>query len=154
MKANMTFATGGFLHRTRFVLVNNRVHARTDTAHCAAGLSRKATSAIHNTPDLLRHAMLSRRGRYGDARRQRSREESVMKCSNPNCNRDIGLIAHRRGWFSNRRYCSRNCRDLADLPNRSRQKQSVSTYFGWLFLQSIENPSQKLMPAVICIRAR
>ena len=33
MNANLTFATGGFLHRTRFVLVNDRV-PRTD-GHCA-----------------------------------------------------------------------------------------------------------------------
>jgi hypothetical protein len=34
-----------------------------------------------------------------------------MKCSSPDCNRSIGLVAYRRGWFSKRRYCSRNCRD-------------------------------------------
>jgi hypothetical protein len=75
-----------------------------------------------------------------------------MKCANPNCNRGIGLVAHRRGWLSKRHYCSRNCRDsfVADLPNRSRQKQSASTYFEWLFLQP---PPQKLMPAVIRIKA-
>ena len=33
-----------------------------------------------------------------------------MKCSNPYCNRGIGLVAHRRGWFSKRRYCSKHCR--------------------------------------------
>jgi hypothetical protein len=33
MNADLTFATGGFLHRTRFVLVNDRV-PRTD-GHCA-----------------------------------------------------------------------------------------------------------------------
>jgi len=33
MNANLTFARGGFLHRTRFVVVNNRV-PRTD-GHCA-----------------------------------------------------------------------------------------------------------------------
>jgi hypothetical protein len=73
-----------------------------------------------------------------------------MKCSNPDCNRSIGLIAHRRAWFSKRRYCSRNCRDAlaADLPKRSRQEQSASTYVEWLFWQPIGNPSQKLMPAV------
>ena len=32
LNANLTFATGGFLHRTRFVLVNDRV-PRTD-GHC------------------------------------------------------------------------------------------------------------------------
>ena len=33
MNANLTFATDGFLHRTRFVIVNDRV-PRTD-GHCA-----------------------------------------------------------------------------------------------------------------------
>ena len=79
-----------------------------------------------------------------------------MKCSNPYCKRGIGLVAHRRGWFSKRRYCSRNCRYavVADLPKRSHQKQSASTYFEWFFLQPIENPPQKLMPAIIRIKAR
>jgi len=78
-----------------------------------------------------------------------------MKCSNPYCNRGIGLVAHRRGWFSKRRYCSRNCRKafVADLPKQSHQEQSASTYFEWLFLQPIENPPQKLMPAIIRIKA-
>jgi len=34
-----------------------------------------------------------------------------MKCSNPDCNRGIGLVAYQRGWFSKRRYCSQRCRD-------------------------------------------
>jgi len=77
-----------------------------------------------------------------------------MKCSNPDCNRGIGLIAHRRGWFSKRCYCSRNCRDVfvADLPKRLDQEQSASTYFEWLFLQPIGNQQQKLLPAVTRIR--
>ena len=33
-----------------------------------------------------------------------------MKCSNPDCNRGIGLVAYGRGWFSKRRYCSKHCR--------------------------------------------
>jgi hypothetical protein len=62
-----------------------------------------------------------------------------MKCSNPNCNRGIGLIAHQRGCFSKRRYCSSDCRDAlaVGLPKRSSQEQSASTYFEWLFLQPI-----------------
>jgi hypothetical protein len=78
-----------------------------------------------------------------------------MKCSNPNCSRGIGLIAHRRGWFSKRRYCSRNCRHavVADQPNRlTPRPASVSTYLEWLFLQPIGNPPQKLTPAVIRIK--
>jgi hypothetical protein len=73
-----------------------------------------------------------------------------MKCSNPNCNRGIGLVAHRRGWFSKRRYCSKQCRDafVAYAP-KLQQKRSVPTYFEWLFLQPIENPKLKLKPAVV-----
>jgi hypothetical protein len=78
-----------------------------------------------------------------------------MKCSHPDCNRGIGLVAYQRGWFSKRRYCSRNCRDafVADLP-RSQKEPSATTYFEWLFLQQIRNPQQKLMPMVIPIKAR
>jgi hypothetical protein len=78
-----------------------------------------------------------------------------MKCSNPDCNRGIGLVSHRRGWFSKRRYCSKHCRDavVADAP-RPQQKRSTTSYFEWLFLESIEKPQQKLMPAHVRIRAR
>ena len=49
-----------------------------------------------------------------------------MNCSNPDCNRGIGLVAYQRGWFSKRRYCSRHCRDAfgVDPPN-SRQKRTT-----------------------------
>jgi hypothetical protein len=79
-----------------------------------------------------------------------------MKCSNPDCSRSIGLVAYRRGWFRQRRYCSRNCRDAFanHLPKRSQQERSVATYFEWLFLQPIGNRQQKLKPAVIRIKAR
>jgi hypothetical protein len=79
-----------------------------------------------------------------------------MRCSNPYCNRGIGLLAHRRGWFPRRRYCSRNCHYafVAGLPKRSYQEQSASTYFEWLFLQPVEKPQPKLMPAVVRVRAR
>jgi hypothetical protein len=76
-----------------------------------------------------------------------------MKCANPDCNREIGLIVYRRGWLSKRRrYCSKHCRD-AFVPQKQQQKQGVSTYFEWLFLQPIENPRLKLKPAVIRTRA-
>ena len=80
-----------------------------------------------------------------------------MKCSNPDCNRGIGLVAYRRGWFSKRSYCSRQCRDglVAEQPNQSQQEVSATTYFDWLFLQQIEGPQQpKPMPAVVRARAR
>jgi hypothetical protein len=48
-----------------------------------------------------------------------------MKCSNPDCNRGIGLVAHRRGWLGKQ---------------RSQQTRSATTYFEWLLLQPIANP--------------
>jgi hypothetical protein len=88
----------------------------------------------------------------GGLRRQNSWKESVMKCANPDCNREIGLIVYRRGWLGKWRYCSRHCRD-AFVPQKLQQKQGVSTYFEWLFLQPVENPRLKLKPAVIRTRA-
>ena len=75
-----------------------------------------------------------------------------MKCSNPDCNRGIGLVDYQRGWFSKRLYCSKRCRNafVADAPNLQ-QKRSVTTYFDRLFLQPIENP--QLKPAVIRAKA-
>jgi hypothetical protein len=69
-----------------------------------------------------------------------------MKCSNPNCNRGVGLVRYRRGWFSKQRYCSRNCRDafVADL-SRSQKEPSATTYVERLFLQPSRNPGQKLL---------
>jgi hypothetical protein len=86
----------------------------------------------------------------GGLRRQNSWKESVMKCANPDCNREI--FAYRRGWLSKRRYCSKHCRD-AFVPQKLQQKQGASTYFEWLFLQTIENPRLKMKPAVIRTRA-
>ena len=42
-----------------------------------------------------------------------------MKCSNPGCNRGVGLVAYQRDWLSKRRYCSKHCRDafVVDAPN-------------------------------------
>ena len=76
-----------------------------------------------------------------------------MKCSNPECNRGIGLVAYRRAWFSKRRYCSKPCRD-AFVADAQQQARSVPTYFEWLFLQPIENPQLKLKLAVVRTKAR
>jgi hypothetical protein len=67
-----------------------------------------------------------------------------------------GLVAYRRGWFSKRRYCSRQCRDtfVAMRPTQSQHEGKVTTYFEWLFLERIENLQQNLKPAVIRIKAR
>lgn len=73
-----------------------------------------------------------------------------MKCSNPDCNRGIGLVAYRRGWFSKRRYCSKHCRDavLADAP-KPQLKRSPRTYFDWLYEQPVLQPRPRLVPAAI-----
>jgi len=34
-----------------------------------------------------------------------------MKCGHPSCQRGIGLVSHRHGWFGKRLYCSPACRD-------------------------------------------
>jgi hypothetical protein len=78
-----------------------------------------------------------------------------MKCSNPHCNRSIGLIAHRQGW-SKRRYCSRQCRDasVAEWLKRSQKERNATTYFEWLFTKPIENLQPKLTPAIVRVKAR
>jgi len=98
--------------------------------------------------------VLRRIGVRDDPRRQKSKKASVMKCSNPECNRGIGLVAYRRGWFNKRRYCSKQCRDAfaTDTP-RLQQKSIEMTYFEWLFLRPIENPQLKLKAAVVRSRA-
>ena len=78
-----------------------------------------------------------------------------MKCSNPNCNRGIGLVSYRRGWFGKQRYCSRNCRGAfaTDLPKQTHQESRAMTYFEWLSSQPIDKQHQKLTPAPVRIRA-
>jgi hypothetical protein len=60
-----------------------------------------------------------------------------MKCSNPGCNRGIGLIAYQRGWFSKRLYCSKHCRNafVADAPNLQQNlKNAVLKRFAVAFV--------------------
>ena len=40
-----------------------------------------------------------------------------MRCANPMCNRGIGLVSHRVGWFDKRYACSKICRTelVADI---------------------------------------
>src|SRR5271169_202589 len=106
---------------------------------------KKLRPRIADAVALLRHAMLRRTHN----RHQKTREESIMKCANQNCNHGIGLVAHRRGWFGKRRYCSRQCRDtfVAERPNLSQQERNATTYVDWLFSQQIEKPHPALMPA-------
>jgi hypothetical protein len=83
---------------------------------------------------------------YRVARPKKSREEGVMKCANPDCNRGIGLVYYRRGWTSTRRYCSMNCRDtvVAGLKQKQHERSGAS-YFDWLFSQPIEKRPQRLV---------
>ena len=78
-----------------------------------------------------------------------------MKCSNPECNRSIGLVSHQRGWFGKRRYCSSRCRDALKLERRrpSSNERSLRTYFDWLFSPT-GNPQPRLIRAIVCVRAR
>jgi hypothetical protein len=73
-----------------------------------------------------------------------------MKCANPNCNRNIGLISYRRGWSAKRRYCSRQCRDavVTELPNGPQQDRNGTRRFAWLFLPPAENARAKLTPGL------
>jgi hypothetical protein len=135
MGTDLTFATGRFPQAVRFVLVNNRVPRADQHCTLCGGLVEK---------------VLLGRGTYGAAQRQKLREESVMKCSNPDCTRGIGLVHYRGGWFSKRRYCSKNCRDavvVIDRPGQPRLEQNPTTYFDWLFGQPVLHAQPKLAPA-------
>jgi hypothetical protein len=125
MSANLTqTSTGGFLCRTRFVLVNDRVSRRdADSALCG---SRIEKGYVHESQTHLFYCDTQCFAGHGIA--IKNHEESVMKCSNPNCNRSIGLVAYRRGWFSKRRYCSKHCRNAfaADAPKLQQKRRAPS----------------------------
>jgi hypothetical protein len=59
-----------------------------------------------------------------------------MKCSNPDCNRGIGLVAYQRDWFSKQRYCSKHCRDAFafDAPNLVKRFVVSLVAFVWLIV--------------------
>jgi hypothetical protein len=65
-----------------------------------------------------------------------------MKCSNPNCNRGIGLVSHQRSSFDKQRFCSKKCRDnfVTEKPKRLRQECLTTSYFEWLLSLSIPTP--------------
>ena len=112
-------------------------------------MSTDLTFATGGVPRAIRFVLVNNR-----VPRTGQHKEGVMKCSNPECNRGIGLVAYRRGWFSKRRYCSKHCRDafVADAPKLP-QEWNAPTYFEWLFLQSIENPQLRLKPVVVRTKA-
>jgi transposase-like protein len=65
-----------------------------------------------------------------------------MKCSNPNCNRGIGLVSHQRSSFDKQRFCSKKCRDnfVKEKSKPLRQECLTPSYFEWLLSRSIPNP--------------
>jgi hypothetical protein len=79
-----------------------------------------------------------------------------MKCANPECNRGIGLVSHRRGWLDKRRYCSKACRDSVTYQvtkqRRLRRRHATASYFEWLFSQPITSPEPRLVQASVRVK--
>ena len=100
MSTDLTFASSRSPEAIRFVVVNNRVPCADE--HCAmcGGLIEKGYVRDSRTRLIYCDRVLRGMHTRGVSRRQRSWKESVMKCSNPGCDRGIGLIAYQRGWFS------------------------------------------------------
>jgi len=73
-----------------------------------------------------------------------------MKCGHPTCQRGIGLVSHRRGWFGKRLYCSRACRDNyvaeAYQPRPSRPSRAFDPSLLEMLLASANAPA-RLAPA-------
>ena len=105
---------------------------------------------------VLRQPLLFRAHQNGKTFQSEPYEECVMKCANHNCNRGIGLISYRRGWFGKRLYCCRECRDtfVTAPPEGSHRERGDTTYFEWLFLQPIDAAKPKPVPALVRVRAR
>jgi hypothetical protein len=80
-----------------------------------------------------------------------------MKCAHPTCQRGIGLVSHRRGWFGNRLYCSRDCRD--NYVPEVRQPRVTRSFDPSLFEQLFVPPNARgqlvpVRPAAARARAR
>ena len=69
-----------------------------------------------------------------------------MKCAHPMCQRGIGLVSHRRGWFGKRLYCSRGCRDnyVAEVRQPRVKRSFDPSLFEQLFAPA--NAPAKLVP--------
>ena len=64
-----------------------------------------------------------------------------MKCSNPNCNRSIGLVSHQRNSLDKLRFCSKKCREhfVTEKPKRLQRERITPSYFEWLLSRPIAN---------------
>jgi hypothetical protein len=81
-----------------------------------------------------------------------------MKCAHPTCQRGIGLVSHRRGWFGKRLYCSRDCRDSyvaeARKPHPSRPSRAFDPSLLEMLLASTNAPAQLVPARSGAVRAR
>ncbi len=77
-----------------------------------------------------------------------------MKCAHPMCNRGIGLVSHRRGWFDTRLYCSKACRRnyAAGARNSPLSPASDTSLFALLF--ALPGPHRDPVPVPARRRAR
>ena len=138
MSTDLTFASSRSPEAIWFVVVNNRVPCADEHYAMYGGLIE--TGYVRDWPTRLIYRdtqCFSGWTHEAAPRRQRSWKESVMKCSNPGCNRGIGLIAYQRGWFSKGLYCSKHCRNafVADAPNLQQNlKNAVLKRFAVAFV--------------------
>ena len=77
-----------------------------------------------------------------------------MRCAHPACNRGIGLVSHRRGWFDKRLYCSKTCR--LDYERRQLLPASDTSLVEWLLAlpSAPMRPAPAPIPATLRVRAR
>jgi hypothetical protein len=75
-----------------------------------------------------------------------------MKCSNPQCNRGIGLASYRCGAFTKGRYCSKKGRDsyVIERAKPAVPGRAATTYFEWLFLQPGANVAVRQSARPLC----
>jgi hypothetical protein len=72
-----------------------------------------------------------------------------MRCAHPTCDRGIGLVSHRRGWFGKRLYCSQACRDNYAAEVRQPHQPSPSRAFEPSLFEQLFAPANapaKLVP--------
>ena len=81
-----------------------------------------------------------------------------MRCGHPTCQRGIGLVSYRRGWFGKRLYCSRDCRDsyVAAEVRQPREPRPSRSFEPSLFEQLFAAATlPKPVPArAVIVRAR
>jgi hypothetical protein len=79
-----------------------------------------------------------------------------MKCSNPDCDRGIGLVGYQGSWFSKGRYCSqRCCRDaVADAANAQQKPVLKRFIFAFVAFVGLIVPATFTMAVLAAPSAR